>query len=56
MIQIKDNKYGSDFEYFVREIATGKVVPVTGLFGGTKQESLSIGQGCYRQIDGVAAE
>lgn len=56
MIQIKNPTFGSDFELFVRDIETKEVVPCPIEFGGTKEEPLEIGNGCYRQIDGVAAE
>lgn len=55
MIKIENATLGSDFEMFVKD-KNGLIVPCPSFFGGTKEKPLSIGNGCYRQIDGVAAE
>lgn len=51
------SKYGigSDPEVFVTD-PSGKVVPVTGLVGGTKSKPLALGDGYAVQEDGVALE
>jgi hypothetical protein len=56
MHQIKNETLGSDFEIFVRDTISKNILPVPGIFGGTKEDPLSIGQGCSRQVDGVAVE
>lgn len=47
---------GSDFELPIYNYETGTFVSAIGLIGGTKHEPLSIGNGCFRQEDNVAAE
>jgi hypothetical protein len=46
---------GSDPEVFVTD-PTGKVVPIIGLVGGTKDNPLALGDGYAVQEDGVALE
>jgi hypothetical protein len=46
---------GSDPEVFVTD-PSGKVVPIIGLVGGTKQDPLQLGDGYAVQEDGVALE
>ena len=41
---------------FVYDSKKEMIVPCPGWFGGTKDRPLDIGEGCYRQIDSVAAE
>lgn len=46
---------GTDFEVFILD-RHGNVVPCPIEFGGDKDNPLSIGRGCARQIDNVLAE
>lgn len=47
---------GSDPEFAAINTETGEFTSIIGLFGGTKEEPLSIGEGCFRQEDNVNAE
>lgn len=47
---------GSDFELFIKDKTTNEFTSIEGKLGGTKEQPLDIGEGCYRQEDGVAAE
>lgn len=47
---------GSDPEVFVKDVNTGKIMSISGLLGGTKDNPLPIGEGCSVQEDNVLAE
>jgi hypothetical protein len=49
-------QFGTDFETGVQDKKTGTIIPVVGLLGGTKDNPISIGNGCYRQEDNAMAE
>lgn len=54
---IPSNSIGTDPEFAVCKIDdVTSVVSVEGLLGGTKEEPLSLGNGCSRQEDNVMAE
>jgi len=51
-----DFTIGTDFEMPIINKTTGQPISGVGLIGGTKDEPLSIGNGCGRQEDNVMAE
>ena len=46
---------GTDFEFGIKDV-NGTPISIVGKLGGTKDEPLSIGNGCARQEDNVFAE
>ena len=54
-MQINKITIGTDVEFFVVDEDMNSV-SVEGLLGGTKKESLAIGNNCFRQEDNVNAE
>ena len=55
MNKINKALFGTDYEYFVVN-EKGDVASAIGYIGGSKQEPLSIGEGCFRQSDNILAE
>lgn len=55
MLTVNNPTFGSDFEMFLRD-KKGNYFSAVGRIGGTKERPLSIGEGCFRQEDGVLAE
>lgn len=56
MFEIKEATFGSDFEMGVVSLKTKKIIPVTGLLGGTKDNPKPMEGECYCQEDNVMAE
>lgn len=55
-MKILEPTLGTDFELAILDENTNDFKSVVGRLGGTKDEPLSIGEGCFRQEDNVAAE
>ncbi len=47
---------GCDPELFLKNVLTGQFISSIGLIGGSKEEPMSIGEGCAVQEDNVAVE
>lgn len=54
-MKINNPTFGSDFEMFLKN-KEGKYISAVGIIGGTKKKPLSIGEGCFRQVDNVMGE
>jgi len=54
--EYKNLTIGSDPEIFVRDVKTKKLASIIGIINATKEEPLSIGEGCFIQEDNILAE
>ncbi len=56
MAKIENFLIGSDFELFGEDIDTGQVKSLVPYIEGTKEEPLSIGRDCFKQLDNILYE
>jgi len=56
MSKIKDFLIGTDYEYFVKDNASGDIISAEGYVFGTKEEPMKLGNDCHQQLDCVLYE